>query len=434
MLAESWEIDPKDITFKLRKGVKFHDGTDFNARAVKFHIDRMLDPKTKSQRRGEIPDVIGAEVVDDYTVKVLLKGPSAPTFAGLAGRAGFIASPTAVEKWGNDQFALHAIGTGPFQLVEWLKDDRVVTKRFDGYWMKDAAGEKLPYLDGITYRSIVDDSVRLIELRTGNIQLLETVVPKDAASIKADKSLVYYKVPGNPYNYILNFNTKAAPFDKKELRQALSWAINREAFVKTLAFGEGEVPKGWWPEGQWMYDPTAKGFGYDVNKAKEMLARAGFPDGLRETMTVISRPEDRQLAEMIQAQWKEVGVELTLDTVERAAAVDRFRSGNFKTSVARFPTEADPDLYLAKYVSNSPDNILTAYNNPRFNELHEQARRTYDRAERKKLYTELNNILLEDLPALELYKRTWAHAMSVKLKGFATNSRGLWNCTACWLE
>src|SRR3954469_6572071 len=159
-LAESWSYpDPKTLVFKLRQGVKFHDGTDFDADAVKFNVDRMQNPDTKSVRTGEIANIQNAEVVDPYTVKLNLKKPDSTLLATLTDRAGMIISPDAVKKFGAD-IQRNPVGTGPFQFVEWVKDDHLATKRFDAYWDKNNG----PYLDGLRYRPIPDDTVALQSL------------------------------------------------------------------------------------------------------------------------------------------------------------------------------------------------------------------------------------------------------------------------------
>src|SRR6185295_12255989 len=234
-LAESWtQPDPKTIVFKLRQGVKFHDGTDFDAESVKFNFDRMQNPDTKSLRTGEIANVQNAEVVDKYTVKLNLKKPDAALLATLTDRAGMIVSPDAIKKLGPD-LGRKAVGTGPFEFVEWVKDDHLTLKRFDGNW---GAKDGKPYLDQLRYRPIPDDTVKLQSLISGEIDFMDYVQPRDVAGVKSNPNLVEVDIPSlAAFGY--QFNTTRPPFDNKALRLAVAHAIDNEAIVKGVWLGVG---------------------------------------------------------------------------------------------------------------------------------------------------------------------------------------------------
>jgi peptide/nickel transport system substrate-binding protein len=214
-LAESWQQpDPKTYIFKLRQGVKFHDGTDFNADAVKWNIERSLTDK-KSSRVAEIGFVQTVEVMDPYTIKFNLKAPFAPLLANLVDRAGMMVSPKAADAGGQD-FTRKPIGggTGAFKFVEWVKDDHITLERNPNYWKKDAAGNQLPYLDKVTIRPIVDTTVALTNLKTGDIDISHYVAAKDFDSVKNGKELVLQSTPGLGYASIV-LNSVAEPFNKK---------------------------------------------------------------------------------------------------------------------------------------------------------------------------------------------------------------------------
>src|SRR5947207_1243323 len=190
-LAQSWEIRNGGLTyvFKLRKGVKFHDGTDFTAEIVKWNFDRMRDPALASPRRSEIAPVKEVRVVDPYTVEITLTAPFTPFLSVLTDRAGMMVSKAALEKL-KDDFARNPVGTGPFQFVEWVKDDHLKIKRFDGYWDKDKV-----YLDEILYRPIPDSSVRFTAMRTGQIDVMHQIHPKDIAAAKTERGLKVSDIP-----------------------------------------------------------------------------------------------------------------------------------------------------------------------------------------------------------------------------------------------
>ena len=238
-LAESWE-QPDAVTyvFRLRKGVKFHDGSDLTAEAVKWNFDRILNPATGSIRRSELASIKSVDVVDPLRVKSsTLKEPDATLLAALSDRAGMIVSPAAVEKHGKD-FARYAVGTGPFQFVEWVKDDHLTVRRFPGYWK---AG--LPYLDEVVYKGIPDNTVKLTALRTGTLDLIDDLPPKDIAATRANPKLRVVETPGLGYRRI-ELNHTRPPFNNKALRQAVAWAINRDAIHRAVFFGAGAPAQG----------------------------------------------------------------------------------------------------------------------------------------------------------------------------------------------
>ncbi len=231
-LAESWSYpDPKTLVLNLRKGVKFHDGTDFNAEAVKFNIGRMIgNPATDPYQAGPqygrtlLADVKSVDVIDNYTVKFNLGTPQAALLGNLTiNAAAAMFSPTAVKKWDKDTVN-HPVGTGPFEFVEWVKGDHLTVKRFDGYWRKDEYGDQLPYLDGVIVKPIPDTSVALTNLRTGNVDMINELEPAQIPLLEADKNLKTAQWGGNAL-YVMLKNA-LPPFENKALRQAVAWAID----------------------------------------------------------------------------------------------------------------------------------------------------------------------------------------------------------------
>ena len=230
-LALSWtQPDPKTYVFKLRQGVRFHDGTPFDAAAVKFNFDYILDPKNNSQRRPEIISVDRVDVVDRSTVRITLKNPFSPFLAIIADRAGYMVSPTARQKLGKDM-ARNPVGTGPFKFVEWQRDDHLRVHRNEEYFDKS-----LPYLDEIVYRPIVDQSVGLTELRTGNVDFAYSfaIDPKDIPTVRASNSLRFLEAPGVGYEGF-QLNVSSGPLANKALREAFSLALDR-AIILGIAY------------------------------------------------------------------------------------------------------------------------------------------------------------------------------------------------------
>ena len=307
-LAESWDTpDPQTYVFHLRKGVKFHDGTDFNAEAVKFSLDRGRTTES-SPRKTELSDVTAVDAVDPSTVKVALKAPSAPFLATLVDRAGMILSPDAVKK-GGDDYTRSPLGggTGAFKFVEWVKGDHITLEKNPNYWKSDASGNKLPFADKVTYRFFPDENVRLTNLKTGDVDVIYRMPQKDVADVKQSKDIVYKDAPGLAW-YGIEINAKQPPFDDKNVRLAFDYAIDREQIIKTVFFNvdtEAQSPMS--PALTWAYDASvAKPFTHDVNKAKQLLSQAG-KNNVSFTLEVTNSPLNIQEGQLVKDQLAEVG-------------------------------------------------------------------------------------------------------------------------------
>jgi len=249
-LAESWQQpDSKTLIMKLRRGVKFHDGTEFNAEAAKFNFNRMKT-EPKSVRKGEVASVESVDVIDAYTIKINLRRPDAALLATLTDRAGMMISPKVVQERGSElERNAKGAGTGPFEFVEWIKDDHLVLKRNDSYWNTQGG----PYLERIRYRPIPDDTVKLQSLQSGEIDVIDYVQPRDVAAVKADKNLVVLDVPSlAAFSYQLNMTRP--PFNVKALRQAVAYALDIEQIVKGVWLNVGVPANGPVPPTSWAYD------------------------------------------------------------------------------------------------------------------------------------------------------------------------------------
>jgi ABC-type transport system substrate-binding protein len=282
-LVESWQmVDPTTFTFKLRSGVKFHDGSDWNAQGAKFNLERMLTNK-KSTAKTYVEGIKSVDLVDPMTIKLSLQTPSAALLVNLSGVTSpvSIVSQKAVESMGEDAFNNKPVGSGPFEVVEWLRDNRVNTKKFNGYWRMGEDGQPLPYLDTAVFRSIIDPSVMLIEMKAGTLDIIAEPDAKDVAGIKASPDMVYYQHPSAINGRTMGVNQKQGPFaNNLKLRQALMYAIDREAMNKTLAFGIGQ-PYKWlyWPPGYAGYDTSLPFYNFDPARSKQLLAEAAVPAG-----------------------------------------------------------------------------------------------------------------------------------------------------------
>ncbi|HLQ35212.1 MAG TPA: ABC transporter substrate-binding protein [Chloroflexota bacterium] len=398
-LADSWDqSDPATYVFHLRKGVKFHDGADFSAEAVKFSLDRNRNTDT-SPRKAELSDVASVDVVDPATVKVTLKGPSAPFLATLVDRAGMIVSPDAVKKGGED-FTRNPAGggTGAFKFVEWAKGDHITLEKNPNYWKSDASGNKLPYTDKVTYRFFPDQNVRLTNLKTGDQDVIYRLAEKDVADAKQNPDVVYKDAPGLAWAGLI-FNTKRPPFDDKNVRLAVNYAIDRPQILKTVFFNvDAEAQNPMTPAISWAYDASvAKPFSHDVNKAKQLLSEAG-KSNVSFTLDVSNNPQDIQEAQLIKDELAEAGMAVNLNVLEFTKQIDQASKHDFQVSQFGWSGRIDPDGEVYNHVHSTGGMNYGQYSNKELDDLLDKARRAQTQDERQQLYSQAMKILAQDAP------------------------------------
>ena len=414
-LAKSWEMpDPKMWVFHLREGVKFHDGTDFNAEAVKWNLERVMDPEFASPHKNLLaPYIESLEVVDNHTLNVHLKQPYAPFLSSLAERPGFMVSPTAVKKMGDKKFALNPVGTGPFKFVRWMQQSQLELAKNGTYWDKDK-----PYLDKIVFKEIPDPVVRETSLRTGSIDLLTDIVAKQAVELQKTGQFEIVKNSPPVRWFGMCWRVDKEPFNNKALRQAVAYGINREEINDKLMYGEAMLPIGPVEPGLWWFEKDSKGYSYDPEMAKKKLIEAGYPDGFSFTFTVPNIQYYVRLAELLQSQLKQVGINMEFEMVNHAEAYAKMRSGESNWSMGRWTQRADPHGLLSIVFHSKGHANTSRYSNPRVDELLDQAATIYDQEKRKPLYYEAVRIITEDAPWVYLfYNPEWA-VMAPKVNGF----------------
>ena len=427
-LAESWTVSKDGLryTFKLRKGITFHDGTAFTAEAVKFSIERQIDPDHPFNKLGKYPfanynfgNVKAVEVVDPSTVEFVLKEPRASFLAILTAGAASVVSPTAVKKFGAD-YALQPVGTGPFKYVLWDRGQRVVLEKNARYWRYPVK------IDRVVYRPIVEDQARLTELLTGSLDVIVGVPPDFVGQLEANARVTLLKQVG-AHVWYLGINNQKKPFDDKRVRQALNYAVNKDAIVKDVLKGTGAVSKGPVLPNTWGADAALKAYPYDPQKAKQLLAEAGYPNGFSTTLWVPESGSGMQspvaMSTVMQSNLKAVGVNVTLQTMEWGAFLAKLRSQEQELfALSWMAGTEDPDmvmyplLHSSQWTPNGPNRAL--YKNTRFDELLTQARLVTDQAERAKLYREAQKILVDDAPWIFVDHEVQISASSKRVQGF----------------
>ncbi|SFN63727.1 peptide/nickel transport system substrate-binding protein [Cohaesibacter marisflavi] len=408
-LAKSWTISDDGMTyiFKLREGVKFHDGTDFNAEAVKFNFDRMLKDDHPYHDTGPFPlafffsSVKEVTAVDPLTVKFELNAPYAPFLSNLAYPTGLMISPAAVEEYGKE-VGRHPAGTGAYKFAEWESNAKVVLEKNADYW--DGA----PALEAVIYRPITDANTRVAEMLAGGLDVMVEVPPDNLAQFRDNDAFAVHEQAG-PHLWFLILNAKEGPFAKKEIRQAANYAINKTALVDNILQGTAEVAAGPTPPAfAWAYDETLEPYPYDPEKAKSMLKEAGY-DGSEVTFYVTEGGsgmlDPTAMGTAIQADLEAVGMKVKIETYEWNTFLGKVNPGlEGKADMAEMAWMTnDPDTlpFLALRTEAFPDKggfNSGYYSNPKVDELLESARTSTSQEERAKLYKEMQQIVHEDAP------------------------------------
>jgi peptide/nickel transport system substrate-binding protein len=413
-LAEAWETAPDNLswTLHLRKGVKFHDGTDFNADAVKTNLERYVDLKLNSPRAGEIPYVTGVTVVDPYTAKVNLSQPYVTFMYAMTGTSGTMVSPAAIQKYGDD-LARNPVGTGPFVFKEWIKGDHVAVTRNPNFWKSG-----LPYLNTINYKGIADTTVILNGMKSGAIQATYGLAAKDVPALRSDPTFQLIVKPSTSVS-ALRLNLATPPFDKKEVRQALSWAVDRAAIEKAIYFDTG-VPANTFlgPLNLGYNDQITLYKGVDTAKAKQLLAAGGQPNGFKFTAQITNTPEGLQLSQAIKSQLEAINVTMDLQLVDGVTLLNNLTAKQFAATFVTYNGGVEPFQGFSRFFSSkSPLNVY-AYLNPQFDDLLTKTAGMSDDAARAKLYQQMTAMLSEDCPWVFLRYPAQTELLRKELKGY----------------
>ena len=432
MLAESWETaaDGGSILFRLRPGVRFHDGTAMDAEAVKFNLDRVIDPAVNARARQFAGNLAGTDVVGPMQVRVRMKTPSAAFLSVLALEAGSILSPTAVKALGAD-FARKPVGTGPFKVTGW-SGGRIESERFDGYWGKGADGKSLPYLDRVVVRVISNTAVKILELKAGTIQLGDSIQIKDFDQIERDPNLTLLDTVQGTLQYMA-FNVTRPPFDNLELRKAVSLAINRPALEKVVSRGQGIAAAGLEPPGSQAYGKDIRGHVLDLAAAKAAYAKSGHTGPL--TLSVIQRDPDTQIAQILQSMLKAAGIELKVEVLERQAWLDKVLGRTYQLGILRGTLpRPDPDLTFANYYGPAAKQNYSGFKEPEIAALVEKAAGELNADKRRALYVEVQQRILDSYYETYLLFRPNKQVRRNTLQGFAREFNVTWLYQGMWLK
>jgi len=434
VLAESYTASKDGLvyTVKLKTGIKFHDNTPFNAEAVKATFDRVTNPDNKLKRYNLYKNIAKTEALDATTVRFTLKEPFSPFINTLAHPSGVIISPAALAQYGNKGIAQHPVGTGPFKFVEWKATDYLKVEKFEGYWRKG-----YPKVDSITWRPVVDNNTRAAVMQTNEAHFAFPVPPEAVETLQKKPSLEVTASPSIIQRY-LSFNTQQKPFDNPKVREAINYAINKDALIKVAFSGfavpaEGVLPQGVEHAaklGPWPYNPA---------KAKELLKEAGYPNGFESTLwSAYNHTTAQKVIQFVQQQLGQVGIKLQVQALEAGQRVERVES-------AQDPATAPVRIYYVGWSSSTgeadwalrpllasesfpPKLFNTAYyKNAVVDNAIAKALVTTDKAEKAKLYTEAQKQIWKDAPWAFLVTERLVSVRARNLAGFYVIPDGSFN-------
>ena len=424
VLAESHTVSKNGLVyvFKLKRGVKFHDGTELDAEAVKFNLDRVINPDNRLLRASQFNRIAKVEAVNSFTLRITLKEPFGPFINSLAHASAAIISPTALKKWGNKDIAFHPVGTGPFEFVEWKQTDSVVGKKFAGYWRKG-----YPKVDQITWKPVPENNTRAAMLQTGEADFAFPLPYEQANNLKKNNKVEVVSTPSIVMRF-LSLNVLHKPFDDLRVRQAIGHAINKEALTKVAFGGHASPAQGVVPQGI-QYALKMDPIPYNVAKAKELLKDAGYPKGFETTLwSAYNNTTSIKAIQFVQQQLAQVGIKLqvlALEPAQRTEVVDAVTDAKaakvrmyyigWSASTGEadwalrplFATEAwPPQLQNTSYYSNEIVDGGIA-----------KALVTTDNHERANHYQTVQEQLMKDLPRIPLVTEVNLSGQAKRLSG-----------------
>ncbi len=399
-LAESWDVseDGLTYTFALRQGVLFHNGREFTSDDVTYSFGRMMDPATASPSASDFANVVSIEAPDAYTSVITLSAPDASFLAKLMGSSIAIVPQEVVEE--NGDLMNTMVGTGPFKFVEYIPNTSVTLERNADYW--DAP---LPYLDGLELLVAIEPTSRRTALVSGTVDLIEYAPVQDLPILEADDTLQIFGDQNTNIRY-MGVNVEREPFNIPEVRQAIAMVIDRGPIIDSAVFGGGSPTATIFPASFWAgmeYDIPEP----DIEGAKALLAEAGYPDGFETSLHSWAQyPFLSNAALVIQEQLKAIGIEADTDFQENAIYLENYFAGNFDLSVTGTSAYVDPNDVIENNFHSNRTNIATGYANPDVDALIEAGIATTDQEERAAIYQQIQEILLEDLPWINLFIAT----------------------------
>lgn len=419
----AWSDDGLKLVVQLRQGVKHHDGTPFNADSARRVLERNINFAV-SNRKAELASIAGVEATGEHELTITVKQPDVTLIAQLAHHAGRMYSPDAADAAG-ENFGQKPICTGPYEFVSRTEGDRIVLKKFADHWEADQYA-----YDNVIFLPIPDTTVRLANVRSGDLDIVERTAPADVPAVRADSKLQLFEVPNIGYQGITinvgNGERAKGPLGSNPLvRQALSLSIDRAALNQVVFDGLYVPGNQWAAPGSGWYDEAFPVPPRDLEKAKALLAESGVALPINVEMQAGNDPIAQQRAQVIQAMAAEAGFNISIRSTEFATLLSENKAGNFDMSTQGWSGRIDPDANIHPFVHTTGANNDQKYSNPEVDALLDKARQEPDPAERKKLYDQTTVILQQDLPLIYLYHISYLFTLRDGIEGFVPYADGI---------
>jgi peptide/nickel transport system substrate-binding protein len=412
-LATSWkQINDTTWEFNLRKGVKFSNGESFNANAVKFSIDRVLNPKNNAPTISYISTIKKVKIINDYKVQIITKGTDPLIPSRFNRYPTEIVPPKYTQKVGQKTFSQHPIGTGPYKLAKWKKGESVVLTLNNNYW------DKKPQIKKVTFRSIPDSSTRVSALLNGEADIVTSVPPEELSRIKGSSKARVSTVKRGGNTVYVGIKTNQKPFNNLKVRQALNYAVNVPAIVKGILNNAAVTTNSLIGPKDFGYAGELKGYEYNPKKAKQLLREAGYPHGFSTTIDTVNWYLcNTDVAQAIAQNLEKVGIKVKVKNVEnsvyRTTVPAHKQSPLYVLGWSSTNTlDADAAIYAVLH-SNQP---YSTYSNSKVDKLLDEARSSTDNALREKLYAEVEKIVIKDAPRIFLYQENQYYGVAKNLQ------------------
>lgn len=414
-LATDWNrVDDLTWEFTLREDVTFHDGEPFNAEAVKANLERVVDEDVASPRADLFNMISDINVVDDHTLELVTEYPFSPLLANLAHYAGGMISPQAIEDY-NGEDPLDPVGTGPFEFDSRESGSEITLVKNEDYWSDNVK------VDEVNFLVVAENQTRMDMVETGDAHIAEPISVNNTSRVEQSENMNLYQSEGLGVDY-LGFNIQKEPFDDKLVRQAINYAINTEQIVNHVYNGVGVYPEGPIGPAVFGHDPDLEGYGYDPERAQELLAEAGYSDGFETTIWTNDDEARLDVAENVQSQLAEVGIDVSVEVLEWGAYLDQTSTGEHDMFVLGWSNMTGDGDYNQYFLFHS-DSIggqgnRSFYENEEVDELIDEARRENDQEKRSELYSQVQEIEIEDAPMALLRHTEYVAAIHNGVEGF----------------
>lgn len=415
-LAESWEyLDDKTLQFKLRQGVTFHNGEPFNAEAVKFTFDRLLGPEgQKGPQYSNYTSIDHVEIVDENTVTFILKAQDPVLLTKLAGYGAVIVPPKYIQEKGDEHFNNNPVGTGPFKMTSYKRDQEIVLEKNPEYWKEEAK------LDKVVFKVIPEASTRLAELQTGKIDIMKRVEVSQAKTVK-ETGFLELKEVGTPTAFSLRFDPAQKPLDNKHVRQAINYAVDKEAIIDEILGGYGKPISTFQSELSFGNNPDLKPYPFDPEKAKELLKEAGVKEGTTLDLTIPGNDGNfKEISQAVAFYLEEVGLKVNINSVDNTTLIsDLIPNGKaghmYRQGWGGWTLDFDNTAYL---MYHEGEQWNPSFKDEKVEELLAAQRATVDQKEREAIFKELTEVLYDQAPELNLYSAIDLYAVNKRVQNF----------------